>query len=224
MTDSTGHAPPPGSAGEHALQEAHGTAERAAKFYDEQLVDHLTVTMTTFIGRMSMLFIASADAAGECDSSFRAGPAGFVRVLDDKRLAIPEYRGNGVMATLGNITENPHVGLMFVDFTDELIGLHVNGDARIVGDTELRASHPDLPRETVPGRRTELWVLVEVAEAYIHCRKHLPRLVPADRRRSWGTDDVARKGGDHFGVAAARSDGGPTRSGTPEGGRAPFDG
>ena len=221
MTDPTGHVPRPGSAGEHALQEAHGTVERAEKFYDEQMVDHLTGTMTDFVRRMSMLFVATSDASGECDSSFRAGPPGFVRVLDDKRLAVPEYRGNGVMATLGNITENPHVGLMFLDLTDDLVGLHVNGDARIVGDAELRASHPGLPRETVPGRRTDLWVLVEVAEAYIHCRKHLPRLVPADRRRSWGTDDPARKGGDHFGVAAARRAGTSTRSAAPEGGRAP---
>jgi hypothetical protein len=47
-------------------------------------------------------------------------------------------------------------------------------------------------------------VEVTVEEAYVHCRKHIPRLVPVDRTRAWGTDDVRRKGGDHFGVAAAR--------------------
>ena len=67
-----------------------------------------------------------------------------------------------------------------------------------------RAEHPELPRETAPGRRADVWVEVTVEEAYIHCRKHIPRMVPVDRRRSWGTDDVKRKGGDHFGVAGAR--------------------
>jgi uncharacterized protein len=57
-------------------------------------------------------------------------------VLDEKTLAYPEYRGNGVMSSLGNISENPHVGLLFVDFTDK-IGLHVNGRARIVENDEF---------------------------------------------------------------------------------------
>ena len=63
-----------------------------------------------------MFFLATADGHGECDVSFRAGEAGFVHVLDEKILVYPEYRGNGVMASLGNITENPHAGLLFIDF------------------------------------------------------------------------------------------------------------
>jgi hypothetical protein len=108
------------------------------------------------------------------------------------------------MASLGNIAENPHVGLLMIDFAEDLIGLHVNGTARVVDDADLRGDHPELPVDPVPGRRAELWVVVAVEEAYIHCRKHIPRLVPADRTRSWGTDGVKAKGGDFFGVAARR--------------------
>lgn len=198
------HPERPGSAGEHVLQDAMGTGARAERFLADQMSDRLVPSMQEFIARMTMAFVATADAHGECDSTLRAGPPGFVRVLDDRRVAWPEYRGNGVMASLGNITENPHVGLMMIDFTDELIGLHVNGAARLVEDEELRGEHPDLPVETVPGRRASVWVEVTVEEAYIHCRKHIPRMVPVDDRRAWGTDDVRRKGGDHFGVAAAR--------------------
>jgi uncharacterized protein len=198
------HPDRPGSTGEHVLQDALGTGNRAGRFYDDQVCDRLVPSMQEFVARMSMAFVATSDAHGECDSTLRAGPPGFLRVLDDRHVAWPEYRGNGVMASLGNISENPHVGLLMVDFTDELIGLHVNGAARLVEDAELRAEHPELPRETVPGRRADLWVEVTVEEAYVHCRKHIPRLVPVDRRRSWGTDDARRKGGDHFGVAAAR--------------------
>lgn len=160
--------------------------------------------MVTFVGRMEMAFIGTADANGECDSSFRAGPRGFLHVIDDRRVAYPEYRGNGVLASLGNISENPHVALLMIDFVEDLIGLHVNGRAAIVDDAELRAECPALPKEIDRGRTPERWVVVHVEEAYVHCRKHIPRLQPVSRTRDWGTDDVRRKGGDYFGVRAGQ--------------------
>ena len=191
---------PPGSSGEKAVQAVRGSADRARRFYDEQVLARLTPDMQVFLGRTEMLFLATADARGGCDSSIRCGPAGFVVVLDETLVAYPEYRGNGVMASLGNLAENPQVGLLALDLVDELIGLHVNGAARVVEDAELRAEHPGLPRESASGRRAEGWVVVTVQECFVHCRKHLPRMAKVDRRRSWGTDDPARKGGDHFGA------------------------
>ncbi|MBF6512536.1 pyridoxamine 5'-phosphate oxidase family protein [Nocardia farcinica] len=190
--------PLPGSTGEHLLQQAYGTEKRARRFYDDQVLDHLNSEMKAFIGRMELAFVATADARGECDSSLRAGPPGFIEVLDDRHVCYPEYRGNGVMASLGNISENPHVGILLVDFVTDLIGLHLNGKARIVEDADLRAIHPALPAEFDRGRTPERWVVVQVEEAYIHCRKHIPRMVPVLRQRTWGTDDVKRKGGDYF--------------------------
>jgi uncharacterized protein len=191
--------------GERMLQEQLGTRDRAEQFYGRQVLDHLNDRMRDFIARQEWMFVATSDARGACDSTLRAGPAGFVVVLAERRLAWPEYRGNGVMASLGNISENPHVGLLMVDFTDDLIGLHVNGSARVVDDEELRREHPELPRETVPGRRADLWVEVTVEEAYVHCRKHIPRMMPVPRHRAWGTDDARRKGGDFFGTKASRA-------------------
>ncbi|WP_438388765.1 pyridoxamine 5'-phosphate oxidase family protein [Actinopolyspora saharensis] len=188
----------PGSAGEHLLQRAYDTEKRARRFYDDQVLDHLNPRMKEFVSGTDLAFIATADSHGECDSSLRAGPAGFIEVLGDRHLAYPEYRGNGVMASLGNISENPHVGMLLVDFVTELIGLHVNGKARILEDADLRAIHPHLPAEFERGRKPERWVVVQVEEAYIHCRKHIPRMEPVARNRSWGTDDVKRKGGDYF--------------------------
>ncbi|PYC88047.1 hydrolase [Streptomyces tateyamensis] len=172
-----------GSAGEHQLQREHGTEERAAEFYRRQVRPQLTAQMRTFIGRQSMVFLASSDSGGACDASFRAGPPGFVQVLDDHTLAFPEYKGNGVLASAGNITENPHLGLLFMDFTHEHLGLHVNGTAHLRPDAALRLAHPQLPVETAPGRRVEFWVHLSVDEAYIHCSKHIPHLVPAPRPR-----------------------------------------
>ncbi|MET8680385.1 pyridoxamine 5'-phosphate oxidase family protein [Streptomyces sp. NPDC004647] len=186
-----------------------GTTSRADRFYDDQVLDRLNERMREFVGRQEMFFLATADRNGDCDSTFRAGPPGFLQVLDDRTLAYPEYRGNGVLASLGNIEENPHLGILMIDFLRDRIGLHVNGRARIVSDAEMRAAHPGLPIDAVPGRRAQLWVEVAVEEAYIHCAKHIPRLqrVPAQQRgRDWGTDDMKRKGGDFFGSAAEAPD------------------
>lgn len=173
------------TAGERLLQERLGTREQAERFYDRQVLDHLNEPMRRFIARQEMMFLATSDGAGACDSTLRAGPPGFVAVLDRRRLAWPEYRGNGVLASRGNIVENPHVGLLFVDFVRDGIGLHVNGAATLTGDDDLRAAFPGLPVETAPGRRPEQWVVAEVREAYIHCAKFIPRLaaVPAQRDR-----------------------------------------
>lgn len=205
LAEPAGHAAElPGSAGEHLLQLAYGTRPRAEKFYTDQMSERLNDTMIEFIGRMEMAFIATADAHGEADCSFRAGPPGFLRVLDDRHVAYPEYRGNGVLASLGNISENPHIGIMLLDFVRDRIGLHLNGRAMIVEDEVMRAEFDGLPVETVRGRRPERWVLVEVDEAYIHCRKHIPAMLRVDADQAWGTDDVKRKGGDYFGVKADR--------------------
>jgi predicted pyridoxine 5'-phosphate oxidase superfamily flavin-nucleotide-binding protein len=84
-----------------------------------------------FIAHQEMLFIATANSAGACDCSFRAGSPRFVHVLDEKSLAFPESRGNGVLASGGNIVENPHVGMIFLDFEQTTVRLHVNGLAQV---------------------------------------------------------------------------------------------
>ncbi len=201
----------PGSAGEHELQRLYGSARRARAFYEHQTLDHLSARMWEFVENQELMFVSTADGRGNCDCSIRAGLPGFVQVLDGRALAYPEYRGNGVMATLGNLTENPHIGLLFVDFFGSTVGCHVNGTAQIVENAALVA--PDAPfparlcaaaraaeSEADHGRRPERWVLVHVEEAYIHCSKHLPLLAKRDKAIPWGTDDPVAKGGDYFGV------------------------
>jgi predicted pyridoxine 5'-phosphate oxidase superfamily flavin-nucleotide-binding protein len=185
-----------------------GTFKRAAAFYDKQMLDHLNPLMREYIARQEMMFIGTADAHGECDTSFRAGPPGFVRVLDDRTVMYPEYRGNGVMASLGNIAENGHVGILFVDFFYSTVGLHVNGTARIVENGAVTAFASILERaagvtalhdQVEDKKKTpERWVVVEIVEAYIHCSKHIPFLRKLDKDIDWGTDSEARKGGDYF--------------------------
>jgi uncharacterized protein len=197
----------PGSDGEHKLQERCNTTPRAHAFYRNQILGYLNPLMRAFVAKQEMMFVGTADRHGETDASFRAGLAGFIRVLDEKTLAYPEYRGNGVMSSLGNISENPHVGLLFVDFADK-IGLHVNGRARIVeNDDFLRnVSASEVTGEDISpatGRGPERWVVVSVLEAYIHCSKHIPRMQKIDEEIQWGTDDVRAKGGDYFKAKAS---------------------
>jgi len=194
----------PGSTGERILQERYGTTRRAQQFYQNQVTGQLTLVMQQFITRMEMAFIATSDGSGECDCSFRAGPAGFIRVLDDHTIAYPEYRGNGVMASLGNMLQNPHIGIFLADFTHDLIGLHVNGDARIVTPARMHEFDLSIPESGHPGREPVHWVLVHVTEAYIHCSKHIPKMIPQSRVRHWGTDNPRHKGNDYFGAAASK--------------------
>jgi len=196
---------PPGSAGERILQERYGTTQRAQQFYRTQVTGQLTPVMQQFIQRMEMAFIATSDGSGECDCSFRAGPAGFIRVLDDHTIAYPEYRGNGVMASLGNMLQNPHIGVFLADFTHDLVGLHVNGHASIVTPAHMLEFDLDIPESGHPGRQPVQWVLVHVTEAYIHCSKHIPKMIPQSRVRHWGTDNPRHKGSDYFGAAASKA-------------------
>lgn len=169
----------PGSDGEHKMQEAFNTQEKAKDFYNRQMLDYLADHMKDFIHKQEMVFIATADKNGECDNSFRSGEAGFIRVIDENYLAYPDFKGNGVLASLGNISENPHIGMLFIDFFENKVGLHVNGKAKMIDEEELLSflEEKDVQRELpVLKQKTSFWVLVHVEEAYIHCSKNIPLL------------------------------------------------
>jgi predicted pyridoxine 5'-phosphate oxidase superfamily flavin-nucleotide-binding protein len=202
----------PGSDGEHELQSKYGTALQALAFYKHQMLDHLNSAMRAFIARQEMIFVGTADRKGHAHTSFRAGPANFIKVLDERTIAYPEYRGNGVMSSLGNVSENPHVGLMFIDFAGDRIGLHVNGNVRTVENEEFLqflSGHPareEVLADLLNGNsgKVERWVIVSVSDAFIHCSKHVPQMRKVDLEVRWGTDDVRAKGGDYFGAASGQ--------------------
>ena len=194
----------PGSKGEKELQEEFGTKEDAFKFYNQQMLTHLSPLMQDFIVEQELMFISTSDASGECDASFRAGEKGFVWVLDKHHLIYPEYKGNGVMASMGNISENPNIGLLFLDFFKTKVGLHVNGKAEIVKKETLESrllffdgaykniqSHQDF-------FKIVSYILVEVEEAYIHCSIHIPMLKKVKMLENEKKDIKKNKGGDAF--------------------------
>ncbi len=192
-----------GSSGEQQAQHQFGTAQRASAFYRQHVLRELNDVMQAFINEQEFVFIATADARGAPDSSFRAGLPGFIHILSPQKLAFPEFRGNGVMASVGNILENPQIGMMFIDFCENRIGLHVNGWATVLDNEDLmdEPGVTDALRQDAAekgGRHPECWIVIDVQEAYIHCSKHIPLMTKMDKELHWGTDDVHTKRGAFF--------------------------
>lgn len=211
INDALNYVPPkktpsilPGSEGEHELQEKFAAKPRAMNFYNKQVLNFLAPEMQKFIEKQEFLFVSTSDAKGECDCTSKLGEAGFIRVLNEKHLMYPEYRGNGVYASLGNISENPHIAMLIIDFYKDTIGLHVNGKARIIENEALLQFKDNMPASVIAEitkeghKKPERWVIVEVEEAYVQCSKHIPLLKKLDKRVDWGTDSEVEKKVDYF--------------------------
>ncbi|EYT81366.1 MSMEG_1061 family FMN-dependent PPOX-type flavoprotein [Streptomyces sp. NPDC003703] len=143
--------------------------------------DHLTEETRALIGCSSLVFIGSADAGGRADVTPRGGPAGFVSVLDEQTLAIPDATGNKRLDTLHNVLETGRVGLLFL-VPGRPTTLRVNGRACV-------SARPDLLTQLTPvGKPPVTALVVRVEQVYPHCPKSLMRAgawqperwVPAD--------------------------------------------
>lgn len=127
--------------GMRRLQDARETRQLADRLEKVTVRKAFTEADREFIQRCPMFFIATADAAGRPDCSYKGGLPGFVRVIDDRTLGIPDYDGNGMYRTWGNVLVNPHVGLLFLDF-ERPKRLRVNGVARVSEDDPLLGEFP----------------------------------------------------------------------------------
>jgi hypothetical protein len=129
-----------------------------------KISDRLTPLTRKFIERSPFLCVATSDEHGNCDVSPRGDPAGFVRILDDVTLLMPERPGNRIADSLRNVVRNPHVGLLFV-----IPGVgdtfRVNGRATLTTDAELLAPC------SVEGKAPKLGILVDIEQAYTQCSK-----------------------------------------------------
>lgn len=127
-------------------------------------IDALDDHCRRFLAASPFCLLATSAAGGTCDVSPRGGPPGFVTVLDDTHLAIPDLPGNRRVDTMSNMVENPNVGLLFlIPRLNET--LRVNGRGWIVRDPEL------IERCQVMGKQRPVVIGVEVQEVFIHCAK-----------------------------------------------------
>jgi PPOX class probable FMN-dependent enzyme len=131
-------------------------------------VSELDEHCRNFIARSPFILIASTDGEGSIDISPKGYPAGFVRVLDDRTLAIPDRPGNHRADTFVNVIRHPFVGLIFL-IPGTKNTLRVRGRATIVRDLELRETM------AVNSRLPELALVVDVTTAYFHCAKCIIR-------------------------------------------------
>jgi len=129
-----------------------------------KIADRLNDLTRQFIERSPFLCLATSAADGSCDVSPKGDPAGFVRILDDRTLLLPDRPGNRLADSLRNVLENPRVALLFVipGVTDTF---RVNGRAEIVTDPEL------LELCAVEGKVPKLAMRIEIEQAYTHCSK-----------------------------------------------------
>ena len=128
-------------AGMRQLQDIRETRALADRLEQVIVRSAFTEEDRAFIQGCSMFFIATADAQGQPDCSYKGGLPGFVRVLDEHTLAIPDYDGNGMYRSWGNVLVNPQVGLLFLDF-ERPKRLRVNGVATVGEDDPLRSEFP----------------------------------------------------------------------------------
>ena len=128
----------------------------------------LDVHSRAFIASAPFVLLATSDAAGRCDVSPKGDAAGFVHVLDDKHLVIPDRPGNNRIDGFTNIVANPHVGMIFV-IPGREDTLRVNGRACLVRDEEILAAL------AVQGKRPKVAIGVEVEECFLHCAKAFKR-------------------------------------------------
>jgi predicted pyridoxine 5'-phosphate oxidase superfamily flavin-nucleotide-binding protein len=145
--------------------------ERLADRIESLLVrDRLTDENRAFIEAADMFFLATADAAGRPNCSYKGGDPGFVRVLDPGTLVFPSYDGNGMYLSVGNAVENPNVGLLFIDFANRK-RLRVNGTAQLQ------------PADAVqpPYAEAQFIVRVSVREAFPNCPRYIHRLAGVER-------------------------------------------
>lgn len=135
-------------------------SERAVLKCQSTLDEHARA----FIGASPFVLLATSNAAGQCDVSPKGDAPGFVHVLDDTHLVVPDRPGNNRIDGMSNIIENPHIGMIFL-VPGRQDTLRVNGRAAIVRDHEL------LSQLSAKGKEPRMAIGVEVEEAYLHCPK-----------------------------------------------------
>ena len=160
--------------GNRVWQDRFDTRRLADRIEERLVHDLIDEDDRAFIERQDVFFLATADEDGRPQCSYKGGDPGFVRVVDGRTIAFPNYDGNGMYLSMGNVLRNPHVGLLFVSFTDEKPKrLRLNGIASIADDDPLLADYP----------RAQFVVRVRATEVFPNCPRYIHRLALVERSR-----------------------------------------
>lgn len=148
--------------GHRNLQQRFETGPLADRLQETIVSACISPEDQAFIEAQNMFFLATVDPEGRPNCSYKGGPTGLVKVLDQKTLAFPIYDGNGMYVSAGNVLANPHVGMLFIDFQRQA-RLRVNGRALIADDEPLSGHWPE----------AQFVVRVEVREVFPNCPRYI---------------------------------------------------
>jgi uncharacterized protein len=155
----------------HRLLQDRFDTRRLADRIDQRLVSNvIDAEDKAFIEGLDMFFLATADEQGYPNCSYKGGEPGFVRVLDEHTVAFPNYDGNGMYLSTGNVLANPNVGMLFISFER---GRRLNGVASIEEDDELMESYPE----------AQFVVRVRAREVFPNCPRYIHKYQLVERSR-----------------------------------------
>ena len=187
----------PYSSAARELQDRFDTRRLADRLVQVTVHDRFTADDRAFIEQRDMFFLASVDATGQPTCSYKGGDPGFVRVVDDRTLVFPNYDGNGMFLSMGNLAATHRVGLLFIDFAGQ-DRIRVEGSATLAFDDPLIASYPE----------AQFIVRVRVDRIYPNCPRYIhhyqlversrfvpraavPTPVPGWKQTQWAADVLA---------------------------------
>jgi predicted pyridoxine 5'-phosphate oxidase superfamily flavin-nucleotide-binding protein len=158
--------------GSRELQDRFDTRRLADRLHERTVRDVITPEDKAFIERMDMFFLGTADDAGRPQCSYKGGDPGFLRVIDEHTLAFPNYDGNGMYLSLGNVLVNPHVGMLLIDFLAERPErMRIEGIASIAEQDALAWEYPG----------AQFVVRVQVARLFPNCPRYIHRMALVER-------------------------------------------
>src|SRR5437660_12915661 len=156
--------------GNRALQDTFDSRRISDRLEEKLTRTAFTESDKAYIESVIYFFVSTADADGRPDCSFKGGPPGFVRVTAESELAFPDYDGNGMFKSLGNLLVNPNVGLLFIDLHERPRRLRVNGSAMVSREDPLLA-------QTLGA---QLIVRVKARAIFPNCPRYIPKMPPGD--------------------------------------------
>jgi len=156
--------------GAREIQERFDTRRLADTITARTVHDAISEREAEFIARMDMFFLATEGADGRLDCSYKGGDPGFVKVLDERTIAFPNYDGNGQYLSTGNILETGKVGILFIDFQNQW-RMRLNGTATIDFEDPLVTEWPE----------AQFVVRVHVEEVFPNCPRYIHRMELVER-------------------------------------------
>jgi hypothetical protein len=177
-----------------SLQDRFDTRRLADRLAEVKVHDRFTADDQAFIERLDMFFLATVDATGQPTCSYKGGDPGFVTMVDDRTLAFPNYDGNGMYLSMGNVAATSAVGLLFIDFERQR-RMRVDGIAQLVHEDPLIARYPGAQfivrvtaHQIYPNcpRYIHKYQLVERSQFVPHSAEPTP--IPAWKQSDWAAD------------------------------------